>query len=173
MKSFWKIRGFTLIELLVVIGIISIATGFVVYRFEFNEWNDIKNLGDQLTHQLRLAEQQSLLMSQTLGVRIRKHDLEYVFFLEDNDPNNASVWQVQDDANFSNVILPKRASWNLYLGNELITLDDAQNKIPQIIISKNGEVTPFALWINLQGNSKRLVISGAISGEIKMEEIDE
>lgn len=172
MKLFWRTRGFTLIEILVVIAIISIATGFVVYRFEFNKWNDIKKLGDQMTHQLRLGEQQSLLMSQTLGVIIHKQDLNYVFFLEDDDPNNASVWKILDDDNFASLQLPKNASWNLYLGNELATLED-KTKIPQIIISKNGEITPFALWMTMQGTSKRLVISGAIDGEIKMEEIDE
>lgn len=164
--------GFTLIEILVVLCVIAIVTGFMIYRFQFNTWNETKTLASNFSHKLRVAEGQAILMSETIGVRVYKRHLQFVSYIEDNDPANASVWMPKDTSNFSDEVLPEKVNWSLYLGNELISLNEKEIKEPQIVISRNGELTPFALWISMQGKKQRLIITGTADGDIKTQFTD-
>jgi general secretion pathway protein H len=64
-------KGFTLIEIMIVIVIIGITVGFALISFgDFGESRRILFAAEQLMHTMRLAQQQAILESATLGLRI-------------------------------------------------------------------------------------------------------
>lgn len=128
-------RGFTLIEILIVIVIIGITVGFALIAFgDFGESRRVLFSAEQLVNTLKLAQQQAILETSTLGLHINNTSYQILRF------QNSSGWEPISNKGIFKV--------NYFPKNTVITLK-TNNKplqgVPPIIINSSGDMTPFTL----------------------------
>ena len=150
-------RGFTLIEILIVIVIIGITVGFALISFgDFGASRRILFSADQLVNTLRMAQQQAILETSTLGLRIDSHSYQILRF------ENSSKWEPISNRGIFKV--------NYFPQNTVITLKTNTkplNGSPAIVINSSGDMTPFTLDF---GTNKEImtVITGTHDGSLKL-----
>ena len=149
-------RGFTLIEILIVIVIIGITVGFAVIAFgDFGESKRLLFSADQLSNTLKLAQQQAILDSSTLGLRIDNTSYQILKF------QNSSEWQP----------IPKNNIFKVYYfpQNTVITLktnNSATGKNPAIIINASGDMTPFSIGFGTDKENNITTLHGGQDGSL-------
>lgn len=149
-------KGFTLIEILVVIVIVGITIGFALLSFgDFGESKKILYAAEQFEKTLRLAQQQAILESSTLGMRIDNSSYQILKF------KNASHWAPVSSKNlFRAHYFPK---------NMIITLKTElkrNSRGPGIIINPSGEVNPFTLSFGTLKEKSIALLTGKANGEL-------
>lgn len=126
-------RGFTLIEILVVVLIVGITLGFALLAFgDFGGSRRITVGAERFANYMRLVQQQAILESSTLGIRLT-HEGYQVFRFQ-----MPSSWEV----------LSKKKIFHLqhFSSNTIISLEKKGKKSnPDIIINSSGDMTPFQL----------------------------
>lgn len=150
-------QGFTLIEIMVVIVIIGITVGFALIAFgDFGESKRILFSAEQLASTLRLSQQQAILETSTLGVRIDNTSYQ-ILKLQDN-----AQWQpIANTGIFKITYFPK---------NTFITLNTENHPkagTPAIIISASGDLTPFTLSFGSTKEHQLAVLIGSRNGNLK------
>lgn len=90
--------GFTLIEILIVLVIIGITFGFALISFgDFGEGRRVLFAAEQLVNTLQLAQQQAILETSTLGLRINNESYQ-ILQLQNNSQwkpiSNKGVFKV-------------------------------------------------------------------------------
>lgn len=128
-------RGFTLIEILIVIVILGITVGFALIAYgDFGESKRIQFAAEQLANTIRLAQQQAILESSTMGLRV--------------DSSSYQILKLQDATEWSAVSNKGIFKINYFPKNTVITLK-TKNKpvqgVPVIIIHSSGDITPFTM----------------------------
>jgi general secretion pathway protein H len=150
-------RGFTLIEILIVIVIVGITVGFALLSFgDFGASRRALFSADQLVNTLRMAQQQAILETSTLGLRIDNRSYQILRFEESTNwkpISNKGVFKI-----------------NYFPPNTLITLKTNNKPLqgsPSIVINSSGDMTPFTLDF---GTNKEVlaVIKGSHNGSIKI-----
>lgn len=148
--------GFTLIELLIVLVIIGITFGFALIAFgDFGAHRRILFSAEQLVNTIRVAQQQAILETSTLGLRIEK--TSYQFF----QLRNNSQWTP-----LSNKGVFKRA---YFPENTILTLKTHQDTpagAPSVIITASGSMTPFTLRFGSTKESNMAVLIGKRNGNL-------
>lgn len=149
-------RGFTLIEILVVIVIIGITVGFALIAFgDFGESKRMLFAAEQLENTLQLAQQQAILESSTLGLRIDNTSYQILKF------QNSSGWMpIANKGIFKAYYFPK---------NTVITLKTnikATQGVPSIIINASGDMTPFTLNFGTSKENTIAVLTGSHNGNL-------
>ncbi|MDP2365929.1 MAG: GspH family T2SS minor pseudopilin variant LspH [Ignavibacteria bacterium] len=148
-------RGFTLIEILIVIVIIGITVGFALIAFgDFGESRRVLFSVEQLVNTLKLAQQQAILETSTLGLRIDNTSYQILRF------QNSSGWAPISNKGIFKV--------NYFPKNTVITLKTNHKTLqgaPSIIINSSGDMTPFTLGF---GNSKEMMttLTGTHNGSM-------
>lgn len=163
-KSF----GFTLIELLVVIFIISIVAGTAVLSIGHNQKNKLQAFTKQVTETLLLARQQAMLQPVVIGVYLSGYNIQF-YDLQSQTKAHRNKWQARQDKLLSKLEVPDDLQIKLANASEQSeqSEQDEKKKInPQIVISSNGDLTPFVLYVGLQDEKSRFVIRGDIDGSI-------
>lgn len=155
-------RGFTLIEIMIVIVIIGITVGFALIAFgDFGESKRILFSAEQLTSTLRLAQQQAILETSTLGLRI--------------DNTSYQILQLQDNAQWQPISNKGIFKMTYFPKNTFITLNtDSHPKTgtPSIIINASGDLTPFTLSFGSNKENKLAVLVGSRNGNLQFKVID-
>lgn len=152
-------RGFTLIELLVVIVIISITVTFASFAVVHSlQQRQLKVTAETLNTLLSAAQQQAILQSTTLGLRVEKNS--YTFYQWKSEPAPKGQWQP---------LTQDRLLGYHALDNSLSFV--IKNKVdseggPQIIFYPGGEMTPFIFLLTLKNNSAAFQFQGQANGEI-------
>jgi general secretion pathway protein H len=151
-----KNKGFTLIELLVVIVIIGITVGFALITFgDFGESRRIVFAAEELENTLRLAQQQAILESSTLGMRIDNSSYQILKF------QNDSKWHTPSNKNLFKIhYFPKSV---------VITLQSrfkTKKDLPSIIINSSGETNAFTLNVGTAKEHTVAVLRGKDNGEL-------
>lgn len=164
-------KGFTLIEILVVIFIISIVTSVALLSVGRNENKKIDAFAIELAQLITLAEEQAMLQPQVLGLLIDDQSLQ---FKSMNQSGDKISWTVLEDKILGARAVPDNIELTLRLNgekpkepdDEKADDDEKLKQIPQIIISTNGDLTPFSLYIGKRGQDPRYLITGDEDGHL-------
>lgn len=138
-------KGFTLIEILVVLFIMSIVTSVALLSISHNENRQLEAFASEFVQTMTLAEEQAMLQASVLGVSIKSNKLQFASY--------PSLQPVQDKL-FSNHVIPAGMELRFEMSGE------------KIMISTNGDITPFKLYVGKKGKSPRYVVNGDGDGNI-------
>lgn len=166
-----KIGGFTLIEILIVMIIISIATSVVLLSIHHNDNRRLTTFTNELVETLSLAEEQAMLQPATLGLALDSHTFHFFSYQQVESPERKVIaWQPLQDKLLGNHVIPEDFELKLILAtaSDEDKEDDEKddNLTPQVIISTNGDITPFTLYIGKKGQRPRYAIMGDADGNI-------
>lgn len=170
-----KKAGFTLLEVMLVLLLIGLAAGFVMFNaFGASKSDLLKSQAQRLQVIVDMASDFAVLNQQQLGVRFEQQQNEYYFvYLDDEDE-----WQRIEEDIYSTYTLPEPFTYELNLDDlpwdvedrlfdrelfdENLSVSDAGVEIgneeekklppPQILIMSSGEITPFVLSFNYEGD---------------------
>ena len=150
-------RGFTLIEILIVIVIIGITIGFAIIAYgDFGASRRLQFAAEQLVNTVKLAQQQAILESGTLGIRLNNSGYRILKY-----QNSSMQWQpISNKGVFKEKIFPK---------NTKIKLNAKSiNNAPSIILHAAGTMTPFTLTIGNNKEENIIIITGHHNGNIQL-----
>ncbi len=151
-------RGFTLIEIMIVIVIIGITIGFALIAFgNFGESKRIFFAADHLINTLRLAQQQTILETSTLGLKIDNSGYQFLRL-----QNNSHWTPLSNKGVFKMTYFPKNTSIKLSIINS--NTADA----PAIIFNASGDMTPFTLTFGSTKENKIAVMTGYRNGGLEL-----
>lgn len=160
-----KQQGFTLIEILVVLFIISIVTSVALLSISRNENKQMETFANQLTQSLTLAEEQAMLQPSVLGFELNETRLEFDS-LEINQETKKSIWVPLTDTILSRQNIPDNIAVSIDINGNTQPQEETDKHNPQIIISTNGDITPFSIYVGKKGERPRFVIRGEADGTI-------
>lgn len=146
--------GFTLIEILIVMLIMGIVLSIALLSISHNRKKELEDTATTLIHMLTLLETESLLRPATLGLRFTPEG--YQFLIAD-DKNS---WQPFTDSPFGFHALPQSLRPVLKM---------QAKDTPRIIISENGNLTPFTLL--LYDQDEVYSIKGDANGEVRRDAV--
>jgi general secretion pathway protein H len=149
-------QGFTLIEILIVIVIIGITVGFALIAFgDFGASKKIMFSAEQLANNIRLAQQQAILESTTLGVRIDSNSYQILKF------NNQSKWgAISNKGVFKVNYFPPKTVITLKTNNK-----PAQGA-PAIVINSSGDITPFTISFSTNKEDVLTILTASHDGTL-------
>lgn len=149
-------RGFTLIEILIVIVIVGITAGFALIAFgDFGASRKIMFSADQFANNIRLAQQQAILESSTLGVRVNNRGYQILKF------NNQSQWSPISNKGIFKV--------NYFPPNTVITLKTNNKPLqgaPAIVINSSGDITPFTMSFGTNKDDTLTILTAVHDGTL-------
>lgn len=166
-------RGFTLIELLVVIFIISIVTSVALLSIGRNENKKIEAFAKQFTQLLTLAQEKAMLQPVVIGLVLEKHSFHFASFSPAAGDKKIH-WTSLDDKLLGKTSIPDDIELSLHVSSQKQNLDaddEEETHDPQIIISTNGDLTPFTLYIGMRGQKPRYVLTGDADGRVTQQSI--
>lgn len=155
--------GFTLIEILVVLFIISIVTTVALLSISRSQNRDILTFTNDLTQMLSLAEEQAILQPNVLGIQISDSFLQFNSYQANTDKKK-STWVPLVNSLLSKRRIPDDMAVTVELPGQ--REDHEKNNNPQIVISTNGDITPFTIYIGKKGAKPRYIIKGDTDGKI-------
>lgn len=150
-------RGFTLIEILVVLLIVGITLGFALLAFrDFGSTRRIIVAAEQFKNYVKLAQQQAVLETSTLGIQFKSNGYQMVRFAP---PTNWTPMPLKSIFNRQHAIK------DLVIHVEKTTNNPAN---PAIIINSAGEMNAFTL--NFGSNKQQIItqIIGMPNGTIRL-----
>lgn len=149
-------QGFTLIELLIVLVIIGITFGFALISFgDFGGSRRILFAAEQLLNTLHLAQQQAILETSTLGLRINNNGYQ-ILQLQNN-----SRWKaISNKGVFKITYFPR----DTYIS--LKTNHRTRAGTPSVIITSSGDITPFTLNFGTDQEHNIALIAGKANGDV-------
>lgn len=145
--------GFTLLEVLVVLVIISVIVGFAVLSIDTGP-EELRREGNRVASLLELASEEAVMNGREGRMVLRHHGYSFEQF-------QAGKWRASEDELFRPRRLPDGISFQLFLENEAVQLNDEENpetaKTGALLILSSGEITPF-----------ELTVTGEAGGEINI-----
>ena len=157
--------GFTLIEILIVLFIISIVSSVALLSIGHNENKRLASFANELTQTMVLAEEQAMLQPSVLGVILKDNSLQFVTLQSITDKNKS--WLPLNDKVLNQHLVPDNIQLEIEVGGQRVDLsDDKAATMPQIIISTNGDVTPFRIYIGKKGERPRYMVVGEADGNV-------
>lgn len=155
-------RGYTLIEILIVLFIISIVSTVALLTIGRSDTRDMENFVQEVTQMISLAEEQAMLNPTVLGLTFDKEN----FYFNSLQKNN---WQPVEDKNLNEHAIP--SNLEVTIEGQAAKPDSEQRSAvsrldPQIVISTNGDVTPFIIYVGKKGQKPRYVIRGEANGQV-------
>lgn len=153
-------QGFTLIEIMIVIVIIGITVGFALIAFgDFGESKRVLFAAEQLLNTLRLAQQQAILETSTLGLRLDNSSYQ-ILQLQDN-----SAWRpLANKGIFKVNYFPKTTFITWRINNHPAA------GAPSIIINSSGDMTPFTLNFGINKENVAL-LTGTRNGNLTLKKV--
>lgn len=162
--SLRKAKGFTLIEILIVVLIISIVTGVALLSVHHNENKRIEAFANEMKQLLQLAEEQAMLEPRVLGLSF--HAQSFQFSNYDPLPKlKNNQWLQREDKILGMRTIPRGIEINVDIPNQGKDTEKETGH-PQIVISTNGDVTPFTIYIGKKGQQPSYAIVGQADGVI-------
>lgn len=167
-KSSRSSSGFTLIEILVVIFIMSIVTSVALFSISRNENRQIESFAKELVQTVTLAQEQAMLQPSVLGLSIEREAYQFAAYrLAENKKKNS--WSPLKDNLLGMHDIPGSIALTIEVGGQKMAQeekDDDAAHVPQIVISTNGDITPFTIYVGKKGKSPRYIIRGDVDGTI-------
>lgn len=163
MKHRAETNGYTLIEILVVIFIISIVTSVALLSIRQNENKQMETFANELTQAMQLAEEQAMLQPMVMGLSLNDNSFQFSSYLKDEKNTN---WIPLDDSALGKHRIPRNIQLGVEVASQKNDADKEKKNIPQIIISTNGDITPFVIYVGKKGQKPRYAIKGDADGSI-------
>ena len=160
--------GYTLIEILIVIFIVSIVTTVALLAIGRNENKRLESFANDLTQLISLAEEEAMLQPAVLGLIVNGQALQFVQLRTDEEKKKNS-WVLTQNKILAKQNIPDGIQIDLNIGNDRIALSEDETQTPQIIISTNGEITPFAIYVSQKNKKPRYVVRGEVDGSVENE----
>lgn len=170
------LKGFTLIEVMLVLLLMGIAAGYVVFNaFGASKSDLLKSQAQRLQVIVDMASDFAVLNQQQLGIRVEQEDNAYFFVYLDED----NEWQrLEGEKIYDTYTLPEPFTFTLNLddlpwdtedrlfdrdifdenlsvssdGVDIGSDEDKRLPPPQILIMSSGDITPFTLTFNYEGD---------------------
>jgi general secretion pathway protein H len=158
--------GYTLIEILIVMLIISIVGAVSLLTVSANKNSQLETYSRQLTNLITLAEQQAMLQPAVLGLLVEDQTLRFYQFRAAVDVAHKSAWVPVDDPLLHERVIPKNIQVQLTFPGQSVTDKDKESHEPQLIISTNGDLTPFIIYIGEKKSVPRYQITGSDDGSL-------
>lgn len=154
-------RGFTLIEILVVIFIMSIVTSVAVLTISRNENRQLESFAKEIQQKIRLMEEEAMLKPSVLGLAIRDNAFQFSTYQK-------SSWLLTENERRVDDSIPHNIELSLEISGKKIPLqsDNNEKHFPHIVISTNGDITPFTIYVARKGKSPRYIVKGDANGNI-------
>lgn len=164
-------KGFTLIEILVVMLIISIVSTVALLSIRSNETREMETLAKNISQMVTFAEEQAMLQSRVLGVAVQSQQLQFAS-LENSKDNKKSIWHALNNHSLGTYKVPEHVQMTISSGNSKTEIDNnAQDLKPQIIISTNGDIIPFTIYVGMKGKKPQYAIIGDADGYISTKHV--
>lgn len=160
-----KQQGFTLIEVLIVIFIISIATTMTLLSIGKNENREIETFAKEVTQMVSLAEEQAMLEPHVMGISLQPRAIQFASLNTDKETQKKS-WLPMTDHALNQHAIPSNIQISLHIAGNPVSLNATQEGDPQIIISTNGDITPFVMYIGKKGKQPLFAITADADGNI-------
>lgn len=170
------LKGFTLIEVMLVLLLMGIAAGYVVFNaFGASKSDLLKSQAQRLQVIVDMASDFAVLNQQQLGIRVEQEDNAYFFVYLDED----NEWQrLEGEKIYDTYTLPEPFTFtlnlddlpwdtedrlfdrdifdeNLSVSSDSVDIGSDEDKKlppPQILIMSSGDITPFTLTFNYEGD---------------------
>ena len=140
-----RAKGFTLIEILVVLLIIGITMGFALLAFgDFGDKRRVIAAAQQFSNYIKLTQQQAILESSTLGIRVTHDGYETLRFQAPTHWQAMPAKSMLHRRYFPSYLVVRMAYHTQKTGN------------PDIMINAVGELSPFQINI---GSAKQAIIA--------------
>lgn len=174
-KSLSSGHGFTLIEVLVVLIIMAIvATMVSVSIIGADRTVRLRNLAEEISLMIPLAEQQAILQPTQIGIVFADHHYKfYRYVSDDNDPSQGDWKLIKDDRvfvtkNYSNDITVKiQVPQNV---QNVIDQSDIYIR-PQLMMFSSGDILPFTMTLAIKNNAPLYKITGEANGTVTLERL--
>ncbi len=160
-------NGYTLIEILIVLFIISIVTSVALISMGRNENRQIETVATEVHQIITLAEEEALLKHWVIGLVVKPHALQF-FHLAAKAGENKK-WLPLNDKLLTPRYFP--ASIVIRIAGRERSKDESSDEKPQVVISTNGDLTPFIIYVGKDGEKPRYVIRGEANGKITTESL--
>lgn|SRR3990167_741781 len=156
-------NGYTLIEILIVMVIVSIVTGVAMLTIGRSENKKLETVASELTQMISLAEEQAMLQPAVLGLAIAPQSYRF-FRLKTDESTQKNSWVLLQDYILNRQMVPQDI--------ELRLMSDGQKQSdqkPAIIISTNGDMTPFTIYISKRNEKPKYIVRGDTDGNVTSE----
>lgn len=160
-----KVEGYTLIEILIVLLIISIVTGMALLTISHNVNKQLEIVASELVQTMTLAEEQAILQPSVLGLSLSKHSWQFSS-LQPYADGKKNRWAPLHDAMLGEKNIPDAIQLDVNVGEQRVASSQDETPHPQIIISTNGDITPFTIYIGQKGKKPRYAITGDADGHV-------
>lgn len=151
--------GYTLIEILIVMVIMSIVATTAVLSIHRHQTRHIKALADEITNLINLGEEEALLRPAVLALTFSAQTFQFVKY--DTDTHS---WQPLTQTSLNVHRLPGDVEISLKINGKLVPPNS-----PQLIISSDGDVTPFVILLGKKGEEPIYQITSESNGAINIE----
>jgi len=158
-------QGYTLIEILIVLFIISIVSSVALLSINQNENKRLAAFANELMQTIQLAEEQALLQPAVIGFSVKDQALQFQTY---QSSEGKSLWLPLDDTVLSSHLIPADIQVNIEIANQQKTAEDKSAQ-PQIVISTNGDLIPFIIYVGKPGKSPRYKVTGEADGALSIE----
>jgi general secretion pathway protein H len=156
--------GYTLVEILVVILIISIVTSVGLLSIRHNDNKRLESYANELIQRLTFAEEQAMLQPVIIGFVMNEKHFQFVRL---QSSANHDSWEPMVDRILGEQAIPDDMAWRLEVKQSDSQLTDKQESAhPQVVISTNGDITPFTLYIGMKGQKPRYAVIGQADGSV-------
>jgi general secretion pathway protein H len=162
-----KSAGFTLIEILIVMVIISIVGAASLLSISRNKNSQMENFARQLTNLITLAQQQAMLQPAVIGMTFSDSTVQFYQYQEAS-AKQPEAWIALQSSALGKHPIPKSLRLVLKMQDKTIVAKADQ---PQLIISTNGDLTPFSIFIGEKEEAARYRVIGSDDGAVSSEKI--
>lgn len=152
--------GYTLIEILIVVFIISIVTSVALLSIGQNENKRLAAFANTLAQTIQLAEEQAMLQPAVIGLSFKNQSLQFSMYQADS-----GNWLPSEDVILNTRPIPTDIHVAVEVGGQRLSTENELAQ-PQIIISTNGDVTPFTLYVGKKGQHSRYKVRGEADGTV-------
>jgi general secretion pathway protein H len=156
--------GYTLIEILIVLFILGIVTSVALLSINQNDNKRMESFANEITQIMTLAEEQAMLEPNVLGLSITEHAFQFAS-LQPGKGSKKNSWLPLEDVILGKHHIPRNIQIAIAVGGTPLNVDNLGGD-PQIIISMNGDITPFTIYVSKKGEKPRYAIIGDGDGNV-------
>lgn len=174
--------AFTLIEILIVLLIISIVSGTVLLTISRRSLQNIRHFQEQFIQTLTFAKAEAILLPAIF--MLERNDQAFHFFRYQAD-NLENKWVPVNNRQgaLKDIPIPKGVEVKIDILNhqdhqdttsdseKSTTATEDIDESPKIIISINGDMTPFKMYVGNKGEKPQYLIANDDNGNLVSKEL--
>lgn len=144
--------------------IIAIVTGAAVLTLGQNQTKNMQRLAESFAEAFQLAEEKAMLDPRVIGVAVNQRQLAFLQYRE----TETRHWRDLNDHALPVQFIPSDLEVRVQVLNQS---KDREASSPQIVISENGDVTPFIMTIGKRGKKPLFQVLAKPDGSLTTERL--